>query len=552
MHPIRDEIGDGALPAPDRHRHHRSAERAERGALRAPRRLHRHRRCPAGRGCGEGRFTAPQPAWHGHSRERRARGASTSATAGSPRCTPRTGTSACAADWSRTCRVTDQDRAVFDVGWRACGTGASDRISPRRGARGRRSVTRRRRQRRGMRGRAALANGRASTRTPAPRRRCGRRRPRSARSRSACSARCFPERLVELPGARVRGALRSRQRRPRGRRRLVRRVRAPDGRVAYRRATWSATASPLPPRWDSCAQRSPRSPSMRRARRAADAAGRVPARSGDDGLRDRLLRACSIRRRACSSMRPPGTRRCCWSRRRARRTCSTTRSRRRSDGGDGSDRPRRASCSSLARCSCSTPTGSSSAEASASAAALERLRRGRRVARRRPGRAGLRQSRRRRSASSRRVRTMSPFSRCAFAGAGLELPPRLPGARRRSFASFARRCGRWLDERAVADATREARLLLAVGEACANAIEHAYRGRRDRRRSRSTIAEARIALFWSRVERLRHVPTPPRRATIAAAEPTSCARSPSTSAATRRRRERQYDSAFPWTNPRRA
>ena len=73
----------------------------------------------------------------------------------------------------------------------------------------------------------------------------------------------LPERLVSSPRARARGALRGRQRRARGRRRLVRRVPAP-GRAGRPRpsATSSATVSPRPPRWGSCAPRSRRSPSM--------------------------------------------------------------------------------------------------------------------------------------------------------------------------------------------------------------------------------------------------------------------------------------------------
>ena len=80
-----------------------------------------------------------------------------------------------------------------------------------------------------------------------------------------------------------------------------------------------------------------------------------------------------------------------------------------------------------------------------------------------------------------------------FAGAEGWSYHRIFPARPEELRSLRASMRRWLDERAIGEPARSG-LLLAVGEACANAIEHAYRDGADGR-STSTSPRRRIAPF---------------------------------------------------------
>ena len=104
----------------------------------------------------------------------------------------------------------------------------------------------------------------------------------------------------------------------------------------------------------------------------------------------------------------------------------------------------------------------------------------------------------------------------------------------------------WLAARGAGSHAQNA-LLLAVGEACANAIEHAYRDR--------DPGDVSVDITEGEDHALRVVvsdsgtSTPPRRARIAAAARTSCAPSPRTSPATRRTAGTTVRFRLPVENP---
>ena len=121
----------------------------------------------------------------------------------------------------------------------------------------------------------------------------------------------LPARLAERPGYRSGGVVRGRQRHARGRRRLVRRLRAArradraDGRGRRRPRARCG-------RGDGAGANGARCPRGPRGRpgRAARAPGRLPRPQQDDGLRDRLLRRSSTRPPAPWSTHPPVIRPC--------------------------------------------------------------------------------------------------------------------------------------------------------------------------------------------------------------------------------------------------
>ena len=97
----------------------------------------------------------------------------------------------------------------------------------------------------------------------------------------------------------------------------------------------------------------------------------------------------------------------------------------------------------------------------------------------------------------------------------------------RSCATLRAAMRAWMDEHGVDEPARHA-LLLAVGEACANAVEHAYHAA-TRARSTSTSRGRRIARSRVSVRDFGRFRDGRRRARTAAAAPTSCAASRPTS-----------------------
>ena len=196
--------------------------------------------------------------------------------------------------------------------------------------------------------------------------------------------------------------------------------------------------------------------------------------AGAGRVRDDLLRRSSSRRRVSSGTRPPVTRRCSWRRRPGSRAGSTAAARARSSPSPRSTRrPRRRPCSSRGRSSCSSRTASSSGAASSSST-------GSRASRASPatsvdppvetvcdrvlGELGVP------SHGDdvvlvvlRTAVTAQPVFRHAFPARPEELRIARDAARN------------WLEQHGVRG-RRAHDVVLALGEACANAVEHAYRG----------------------------------------------------------------------------
>ena len=319
-----------------------------------------------------------------------------------------------------------------------------------------------------------------------PRRRCGRRRPRSARSRSGSSAHCCPERSSRRPGSRSRPATRPAATCSRSAATGTTRSSFRDGRVG---ADGRRRGRPRPRRGrrDGTAAHGARGarPACRRARRAAHAARRVP-RAGRGRPTSRpsatavldpatgVLEYASAGHPPMLLVSPAGE----------TRRGSTARSRRRSTVADGDARPQATVVLEPGSLLVLYSDGLVERRGERLRTGLERLREAGGVARRRAGRATSATASWRRSASSRRATTTSRCSLCdccrmPAAGFHRVFPARRRGAPRapRGDARLAGRAAR------SAQPARDA-LLLAVGEACANAIEHAYRERRARRGER--------------------------------------------------------------------
>ena len=210
-----------------------------------------------------------------------------------------------------------------------------------------------------------------------------------------------------------------------------------------------------------------------RARRAAGAARRLPRTVARRPTSRPSATRCSTRPAASSSSPPQVTRRCSLVSPTGETRLLDDAQSPPLDGGDGRDRRQASVVLEPGSLLVLYSDGLVERRGEPLRAGLERLARGRQRPRRRSDRAGLRpargRARRRVVACGRRRRARgAPDGGRASISSFRRAP--------RSCASCARRCARWLAERGV-DSRAQNALLLAVGEACANAIEHAYRDR---------------------------------------------------------------------------